>query len=685
MQLNERSNHLLWEITMNPHLKSEDLENKYNLNRRQLKYSFNQINDWLEFRNLPKIERTTQGMFVIDPVLVSTLYKKEHQPQDMTIPSEKERTNIIILMLLTKEGELSLFHFTDELDVSKNTVLNDLKKAQSIVAEYELEINYTRQSGYRVEGKEFFIRKLLLNTIYKMLDLHLGKQKIEQFSEVDIQEMEAINERIKRIEYNLNLQFTDEKITSMPYILYFTLRRIQQGNHIDPFYIQLEELQDTKECKATEEILFDYHDIPMQERLFITLHLLTSNVYWSEDLTEKTIPDLQQSLRDMLLQFEKRSCIYLKDKEQLLNKLLLHMKPAYYRIKYKLTGFYDIQQTVSEEFKELHHIVKQSTNPLEKLVGELIPESEITYLTMLIGGWLTKQGDSIQQKVKALIVCPKGVSFSRLLLTELKDLFPEFIFLDSLSVRDFQDYSLDFDIVFSPVYLETEKNLFIVADVLSKEEKNRLRKHVLAEVHGYHIQGLDMEQMMEIIEKHAKIGSKQALKKDLQAYMNPEFPDKEMSSEATPHLHEFLHKRTIQLHSHAETWEEAVKESAKPLLENGSIEWSYVEALLQQHTEDPYIVIGPGIAIPHASPEEGVNDVSMSLLQLPKGVSYANNTIHVIVVIAALDKYQHLKALRQLMKLSNNNEDIESIMTSNKVQDVQSVIQKYSIETEKSE
>ena len=41
------------------------------------------------------------------------------------------------------------------------------------------------------------------------------------------------------------------------------------------FSIQYEELSGTKEYQATEEILFDFEDIPVQERLFITLHLLT--------------------------------------------------------------------------------------------------------------------------------------------------------------------------------------------------------------------------------------------------------------------------------------------------------------------------------------------------------------------------------------------------------------------------
>src|SRR5690625_2971267 len=142
----------------------------------------------------------------------------------------------------------------------------------------------------------------------------------------------------------------------------------------------------------------------MQERLFITLHLLTTYVHWAEMLTEETIPNLVQALDNMLHLFEKSACISLQDREQLLDKLLLHVTPAYYRIKYHLTEVGDIENLVSKDYKELHHLVSQSTKPLADLIGSDIPDSETTYLTMLIGGWLRRQGDSIEEKVKAIVV-----------------------------------------------------------------------------------------------------------------------------------------------------------------------------------------------------------------------------------------------------------------------------------------
>src|SRR5699024_3879728 len=139
------------------------------------------------------------------------------------------------------------------------------------------------------------------------------------------------------------------------------------------------------------------------------------------------------------------------------------------------------ESLISQEYNELHHLVSQSTAPLAKLIGNEIPESEIAYLTMLIGGWLRRQGDSIEEKVKAIVVCPKGISVSRLMLTELRELFKEFVFLDSLSIREFEHYKLEYDIVFSPVFVETEKRLFLASAFLGEEEKRRLRRQVMLE------------------------------------------------------------------------------------------------------------------------------------------------------------------------------------------------------------
>lgn len=685
MQLDSRSRLIFDELMSNPSTTSNHLEEKYKLTRRQLGYSFNKINDWLRAKNLPVIERTRQGHFIIDYSIFSNYSdEKNVVTTDMNIISETQRVHMIILMLLSKQEELSLIHFTSELDVSKNTVLSDLNEARNLISKYNLEIRYSRKDGYLLEGEEFAIRRLLVSITLKFLELPNGKIRLQELVDIQKAELEEFKLRLEKIENKLDLKFTDDKMETLPYTLLLMLRRVQTHAVESFFSIHYKELSSTKEYQATEEILYDLEDIQMQERLFITLQLLTTNVYWSKTLIEEAVPNLGQALEDMLRLFETSAAIYLQDKELLLHKLLLHMKPAYYRVKYELTEVNDVGYSlIKQEYKELHHLVSQSTKPLATLIGREIPESEIAYLTMLIGGWLRRQGENLQEKIKAIVVCPKGVSVSRLMFSELRELFSEFVFLDSLSVREFYEYDLDYDVIFSPVFLETKKKLFLASSFLEREEKSRLRKQVMLELHGYIPFEVNIGEVINIVKKHAVIENEQLLAKELNDYMTryDEASVIEVEPESlSVNLNDFLTPSKITLKKNVSTWEEAVRVAAKPIIKSGHIEPDYVEAIINQGEKDPYIVIAPNLAIPHAAPEEGVNNVSMSLLRLEEGVAFADHFINLIVIIAAKDKQQHFRALMQLMKLAGAEEDRETMIKSQSIEEIYGIIKKYSVD-----
>src|SRR5690625_1801212 len=139
MQLDVRSSKLFDELMSNPSINSKELEGKYDLTRRQLGYSFSKINDWLLTQNLSEIKRTKQGHFIIDQSIITNMSgEREIELSDMNILPESQRVHTILLLLLSSEEELSLNHFTSELDVSKNTILNDLKQVREIAAGYSL-------------------------------------------------------------------------------------------------------------------------------------------------------------------------------------------------------------------------------------------------------------------------------------------------------------------------------------------------------------------------------------------------------------------------------------------------------------------------------------------------------------------------------------------------------------------
>ncbi|WP_010097383.1 BglG family transcription antiterminator [Ornithinibacillus scapharcae] len=684
MSLSDRHKYILEELTSNPSITSTDLQQEFNLTRRQLGYSIQKINEWLVSNGFPVIERTRQGHFVINQAIFTKFSGNHEQTAndtDAIVLREEERVHLIILMLLSSEEELSLNHFTFELAVSKNTILNDLKQAQKYVEDYDLIIKYSRKFGYLLKGEEFHIRKLLMHMTTYILQMTNGDNLLKKIASIQDNDVTEFKKRVEEVEKQLSLEFTDERIRAMPFIILLILRRIKNGHQLNSFPIEYKELSNTKEYKATEELLYDMKDISLSERLFITLHLLTTNVFSTEFMEESVIPKLLPAIDNMLRLFEKSACIYLQDRNQLLDKLMQHMKPAYYRIKYHLTDTILFQGTVSKEFKELHHLVKRSIGPLQDLIGVEIPDNETAYITMLIGGWMNKHGESIDKKVKAIVVCPQGVSVSRLLFNELRELFPEFVFLDNLSVRQFLRYPLEYDVVFSPINLETDKKLFVTKVFLGKEEKYRLRKQVMLGVHGFVQEDVDVNSLLEIISKHASIHNRSQLKEELKKYLEPNESGHYVSQDVTGNdkkLGDLIHHETITLVDSIDSWDEAVRLSAKPLLELEKIEERYIDAMIRYCKEDSYIVIAPGVAIPHAAPEDGANEVGMSLLRIRNGISYTNDyKIHLIIAISAVDKQQHIHALMQLMNMVGSEKDRVSLINADSINTVYEIIQKY--------
>src|SRR5699024_1233755 len=77
MQLDDRSSRILEELISNPSVTSKDMEKKFELTRRQLGYSFDKVNSWLLEQNLPVIERTRQGHFIIDKTVFTKVNREQ--------------------------------------------------------------------------------------------------------------------------------------------------------------------------------------------------------------------------------------------------------------------------------------------------------------------------------------------------------------------------------------------------------------------------------------------------------------------------------------------------------------------------------------------------------------------------------------------------------------------------------
>lgn len=133
----------------------------------------------------------------------------------------------------------------------------------------------------------------------------------------------------------------------------------------------------------------------------------------------------------------------------------------------------------------------------------------------------------------------------------------------------------------------------------------------------------------------------------------------------------------IQVVESAENWEKAIETAAQPLIKNGKIKYGYVENIIKNIKElGPYIILLPGVAMPHARPDENVIESSLSLLKINKGVSFSEDIedVKLMFVLAAKDSNSHIDIIEQLTELLGDDEKIERLMNAETVEEVENLI-----------
>lgn len=680
MHLDTRSTLLLKEILMYPGIKINNLCKKFSLTRSQVNYSIRKINEWLKYYSYPELVNDRELGIFADPSVEEILLRLDKTSSlKEYILTSKERVYFILLLLLSREEELSLFHFSSALKVSKNTVLNDLKKAEDFINNYNLQLLYSRMTGYYLDGDEFDKRRLLIDLIPKVLNITYGFSILLKITNISIEEVNLFRRKFERIENELQVQFTDEKINELPILFLLINRRINLGKSISFNTNKIETITNTNEFKAIEKIFPDMINGNKNEHIFLTIQLLGSSLF-KLPLSSSEDRQLRSSIRQMLYIFERQACVSLQDIDDLVEKIYLHMKPASYRIRFKLYMKNPILNEIINEYGTIHHFVKLSVSPIEYFLGEIIPEDELSYITILITSWLHGHKTQILDKPKAIVVCPNGISVSRLLFETLRTMFPAIRFIDNMSIRDFYNYKQEYDIVFSTVQLFTKKKFFLVKPFISDEEKVDLKARVDNEIFGVSPFKIDYTGLIEIIKKHTNVQNEDLLIKDIKSYLGDNSIVSGQFNLNEPALIDLITSETITIKDQVKNLEEAVYIAAKPLLENKKIEQRYVDAIIKILREkDTYMFMSPSVAIPHASPEDGVNEISMSLLVLRKQIKIDELfSPKLVILIATTDRKRHLKALLQLNELCSDEKRVQKIVAAKSKGEVLKLINEYS-------
>ena len=72
----------------------------------------------------------------------------------------------------------------------------------------------------------------------------------------------------------------------------------------------------------------------------------------------------------------------------------------------------------------------------------------------------------------------------------------------------------------------------------------------------------------------------------------------------------------------------------------------------------PYIILAPGLAMPHARPEEGVIKASFALVTLKEPVTFEgeDEPVSVFIILAGSDSDRHMEGLMEITQVLDDEE-----------------------------
>lgn len=670
MILDKRSYTVLAAIAENPNIKGTELEKKFVLSRKQLSYTIQKINDYLLDNDFEPIKRLKTGNIQISKAVMEAFGDFREDTVDFSkyIFSEMERLDLILFFLLCRNEELSLFHLSSAFHVSKNTILGDIKKLQPILNHMDLLIQYDRDGGYRIRGSELAKRRLLIDNIRQIMNMPMARSVFSEYGNLNHAEILQITQAIVNMEEKLKVKFTDQRLEELIYLVWFLQIRIKQGKTIQNLPSAYMEAKNSNEFSYVIEMLIELGITDEYEQLFVTVLFQSSNIQAVMDKDHHLDEQILASVVRVINNFESVSCIQFHDRTELIEMMYQHWKPAYYRILYNMPANNSVYDMVLMEYGHLHNIVRKSIEPFQAMLASEIPDEEAAFITVIIGGWLMREGmlEKVQEKKTAIVVCVNGVTVSNYLFLSLKSLLPELYFSDSLSMREFERYENHYDVVFSTTHLQTQKPLFVVNPFLNDFHKQMFKNKVLNTLQGVESSMIRVDELMAIMEKYGNIFDEKNMRKELDVYLHQDKHRDQQSHDYAQRssLADLMSADCIQICSeHDLSWQAAIEMAAQPLMVHDLIQMRYVQAMIQNIlVYQPYIMIRDGLILAHAGIDDGVNGVGMSLLRLPKRIDINGYMqADIIVVLATPDKERHLKALSQFNEFLEEEQGDEKI------------------------
>lgn len=372
-----------------------------------------------------------------------------------------------------------------------------------------------------------------------------------------------------------------------------------------------------------------------------------------------------------MAEFEKVACVSFEDKEELERSLYFHLNTSMYRFQYGIQVGNPMLEDIVREYPDLFDLTKIVSRYLEHQIGLPIIDGEVAYLTLHFGAHLRKEKEENEQ-IRVLIVCSNGISAGNMIKHELLKMLPQIDIVGVISSKEAVNVHNICDIVVTTIKMNCLVPVIVVHPILTDFDRKIILNHsMFRNLNG----SVDIDGLFERIKKYAPKENQEALRHELEAYF--ESSETVMSTvldKKKKGLLDMLTPGKVKIFDKKYIWEEALRTTAAPLIEDETITRAYINTIISQtRYYGPYMFITKDVVLAHGKPEEGVNQMGVSLSVFREPVVFSDfHQAKVIIVMAAKDQEKHLKILKDIMtvfSVEGNAEHLTEVETSEEVMD----------------
>lgn len=539
--------------------------------------------------------------------------------------SQKKRQNYISYILLSGWDTYTYALFSEELNVSKNVIMDDINELDAELLLFGIKVHRTAGYGIYATGSEFDIRKAMRHFCrYPISDKQVIKTNDHRLSrraaEVIANNFRSVNlsmavDMIHHVERRFDIIFTDYTFQMLAEYIAIALFRVDVEKELksgeqehDTKFIMTEHENMAKEAAG---FLERYHGISLSQPEIMYLAMLFS----CAEGQNRVVMSCEKALSiedEMIVYLSNLLAANLIENELLRESMRSFLPGSIARTHFGIEIDNPFLSDITQSYASLFTVCFTVSRYYEKYTGAMPSENEIAFIALQVGGALHRN----PMTVRAVLIGAAGYATGSIIAGKIENRVPDVRIVSILSsdrIEHIDEY--DCDLILSTIDTQADihkdMRFLYVSPLISAQDEKNIRNKCFELMTGQSAEVSEFSQMLSeefiIFEKKAK-NRKEVLKRACQLLIN---------------------KGIVQ------------SEFARDVLEREKVEAT---------------AVGCNIAIPHGKPEH-VNRCQILVIRLDKPIEWGERMADMIFLLAInFDSVNTTKAFfHDFTKLLNEN------------------------------